>query len=271
MQDFRNRVAVITGGASGIGLAVAKALADEGAKLVIADIEQAALDRATNEIHARGAEAVGVLTDVADKAAVERLADRTWEAFGAAHLVMHNAGVVVFGPIHELTHADWVWSINVNLWGPIHGIEAFLPRMVAQGEPGHMVFTASFAGLVPNVELGPYNVSKAAVVALAESVRKDMRAKGISASVLAPMRVVSNIDRSSRNRPADLGGPTANRTYSDGELEGLEGRTLAPDDVARLVLEGVRRDDLVIHTHVEAEGFFRKRAERIAQSFPHAL
>ena len=109
------------------------------------------------------------------------------------------------------------------------------------------------------------------MVALAESVRRDMRGKGISASVLAPMRVVSNIDRSFRNRPTELGGPTANRAHTNEELKGLEGRVLATEDVARLVLDGVRRDDLVIHTHVEAEAHFRKRAERIAQSFANAL
>jgi NAD(P)-dependent dehydrogenase (short-subunit alcohol dehydrogenase family) len=269
--DFSGKVAVITGGASGIGLATARALARAGARLVLADIEQVPLDRAVAELTGAGVEVIGVRTDVGERTSVQALADRTWERFGMAHVVMNNAGVAVFGPTQTMTHADWDWSMRVNLWGPIHGAEVFTPRMLAAGEGGHLVFTASFAGIVPNRDLGPYNVTKAGVVALAESLRKDLRGTGVGVSVLCPMRVVSNIDHSYRNRPAGLGGPGIANTYSDEELAALQGRTLDADSVASLVLDAMRHDRLYIHTHKEAAALFSARAARIAAGFEHAL
>lgn len=271
MRDFAGHVAVITGGASGIGFAVARALGRRGMKLVLADIEKAALDRAVAELTQEGFEATGKVTDVGDRAAVEALADHAWERFGGAHIVMHNAGVAVFGPLQTMTDHDWAWSLRVNLQGPINGVQAFLPRLLAQGQEGHMVFTASFAGLVPNRDLGPYNVTKAAVVALAESVHKDLRGTGIGSSVLCPMRVETAIDQSYRNRPAELGGPSANRSYTEDELAQLQGRALAVEPVAELVVAAIERGDLYIHTHGEARGFIVKRAEKIQESFKHAL
>jgi NAD(P)-dependent dehydrogenase (short-subunit alcohol dehydrogenase family) len=271
MSDFSGKVAVITGGASGIGLAVAEALAREGAKLVLADIEQGALDAAVKGLGDTGAEVIGVRTDVADRASVQALADRTWQRFGAAHILFNNAGVAVFGPTQDMSHEDWLWSINVNLWGPIHGVEAFVPRMVEQGEGGAVLFTASFAGIVPNRDLGPYNVTKAGVVALAESLRKDLRGTGIGVSVLCPMRVVTNIDQSARNRPAELGSGGVAATYSDEDRGALQGRTLTTSPVAELMLEAMRRNQLYIHTHKEAEALFHGRAERIEAAFKYAL
>jgi NAD(P)-dependent dehydrogenase (short-subunit alcohol dehydrogenase family) len=271
MKDFAGRVAVITGGASGIGFATARALGRRGMKLVIADIEAGALERATAALAAEGFAVAGKTTDVGDRAALNELADFAWERFGGAHLVMHNAGVAVFGPTQEMTEQDWEWSLRVNLYGPIHGVQAFLPRMIAQAQGGHMVFTASFAGLVPNRDLGVYNVTKAAVVALAESVAKDAREHHIGASVLCPMRVESAIDQSYRNRPESLGGPTANRSYTAEELAQLHGRALPTEPVGELVAAAVERGDLYIHTHKEAQAFIAKRAERIQASFAHAL
>ncbi len=271
MRDFRDRVAVITGGASGIGLAVARALGREGAKVVLADIEGRALEGAVSLLEGERVEALGVVTDVSDRSAVERLADAAWKRFGAAHVIMHNAGVAVFGPVQEMKQEDWKWAVDVNLWGPIYGVEAFLPRMLSGGEEGHMVFTASFAGLVPNRSLAPYNVTKAAVVALAESVYKDLRGTGIGASVLCPMRVSTRIDQSARNRPAELGGTTANRSYTEEELGGLQGRTLEVEQVAPLVLDAIRHNRLYIHTHREALAYVKARAERIMSAFDRAL
>jgi NAD(P)-dependent dehydrogenase (short-subunit alcohol dehydrogenase family) len=269
LRDFTGKVAVITGGASGIGFALAQALGREGAKLVIADIEAGPLEDAVRRLGDAGAEVIGVRTDVADRASVQALADRSWERFGAVHLLANNAGVVTFGPTQAMSHEDWMWSMQVNLWGPIHGVEAFVPRMIKQGEGGHVLFTASFAGLVPNRDLGPYNVTKAGVVALAESLRKDVRGSGIGVSVLCPMRVTSNIDHSYRNRPEALGRNTT--TYSPEDLAALQGRTLAPDAVATLVLDAIRRNHLYVHTHKEAEPLVRGRAERIGAAFAHAL
>ncbi|MCC6918379.1 MAG: SDR family NAD(P)-dependent oxidoreductase [Alphaproteobacteria bacterium] len=271
MKDFKGKVAVVTGGASGIGLAVAKALGAKGAKLVLADIEKSALDGAAAALNNAGIETIGVVTNVADRASVEALADATWKRFGACNIVMHNAGVAVFGATQDMTHNDWRWSIDVNLWGPVHGVEAFLPRMLKEGQDGHMVFTASFAGIVPNRALGPYNVTKAGVVALAESLHKDLRGTPIGASVLCPMRVKTNIDNSTRNRPEELGGPAAAHPYEDADSGNLQGRTLTADETAQLVLNGILANRLYLHTHKEARPFFEGRARKIAEAFDAAL
>lgn len=275
MKDFRGKVAVITGGASGIGFATAEALGREGAKLVLADIEQGALDAAVATLVAQGVETIGVRTDVSDRAAVQSLADAAFARFGIVHVLFNNAGVAVFGPTQDMSHADWQWSVNVNLWGPIHGVECFVARMVrelgARKEEGHVLFTASFAGLVANKDLGPYNVTKAGVVALAESLHKDLRGTGIGVSVLCPMRVSTNIDQSFRNRPPELGGAQANRTYTAEERASLNGATLTTAPVAELVLDAMRREALYIHTHRDAREFFHRRAERIEGAFQHTV
>lgn len=269
LTDFADRVAVITGGASGIGLALARALGREGAKVVLADIEEAALRAAVAGLREDGVQAIGQRTDVGDRASVEALANSAWETFGAVHILINNAGVAVVGPTQTMSHEDWLWSMRVNLWGPIHGVEAFVPRMIEQGAGGHLMFTASFAGVVPNRNLGPYNVTKAGVVALAESLRKDLAGTGIGVSVLCPMRVNTNIDHSYRNRPAELGSKIS--TYSDEERANLVGRPLEADQVADLVLAAIRRDQLYIHSHKEAEPLVRRRAEKLCADFAHAL
>jgi len=269
LLDFVDKVAVVTGGASGIGLALAKALGREGAKLVLADIEETALKTAVGGLCEDNVQAIGVRTDVGDRSSVEALADRAWESFGAVHMLINNAGVAVFGPTQTMSHEDWRWSMRVNLWGPIHGVEAFVPRMIEQGAGGHLLFTSSFAGIVPNRNLGPYNVTKAGVVALAESLRKDLGGTGIGVSVLCPMRVTTNIDQSYRNRPAELGSKIS--AYSDEERASLVGRPLEADSVADLVLAAIRRNQLYIHSHKEAEPLVRRRAERLCADFAHAL
>lgn len=267
MKEFRDKVAVVTGGASGIGLATATALAREGAHIVLADVEDSTLKAAVEQLRGLGAKAIGVRTDVGDRAAVFALADEAFEEFGAVHVLFSNAGVAVGGPTQEATHADWDWSMRVNLWGPIHGVEAFVPRMVEQKQGGHLLFTASFAGLVPNRNLGPYCVTKFGVVALAECLHKDLREHGIGVSVLSPMRVATRIDFSRRNRPAEFGGPSNEGVYSEEELATLSGRELGADEVADLVLAGMRDDEFYLHTHVEARQFVKRRWERIDRAF----
>jgi NAD(P)-dependent dehydrogenase (short-subunit alcohol dehydrogenase family) len=271
MQELAGKVAVITGGASGIGLATARALAGERVKLVLADIEQGALDGAVASLQDAGADAIGIRTDVGDKAAVDALADASWSRFGSVHIVFNNAGVAVTGPTQEATHADWEWSIRVNLWGPIHGVEAFVPRMIAQRQGGHVLFTASFAGLVGNRHLGPYCVTKFGVVALAECLHKDLREHDIGVSVLAPMRVSTLIDMSHRNRPAEFGGPSTASFLSEEDKATLSGRELPVEPVGDLVVAAIRRNDLYIHTHKEAREFLRRRSERLDAAFAHAL
>jgi short-subunit dehydrogenase len=182
---------------------------------------------------------------------------------------MHNAGVLVHGPTQTTSHSDWLFGLNVNLWGPIHGVEAFAQRMVLQGQGGHHVFTASFAGLVPNVMLGAYNVSKAGVAALADSLRIDLHGTGIGVSLLCPMVVQTNITNSTRNRPPEFGGPVVTR-FDEASLAHL-GRTLNADQVAALVVDGVRHNRRYIHTHKEAEKPIRNRMDKLLAAFEHAL
>jgi NAD(P)-dependent dehydrogenase (short-subunit alcohol dehydrogenase family) len=266
MQELRGKVAVITGGASGIGLASAEALAREGARLVLADVEEKVLEAAATRLRAAGAEAIGVVTDVTSRAAVEALADATWKHYGRADVVFNNAGVAVAGPVAGMTHEDWRWVIDVDLWGVIHGVEAFVPRLVAQGEGGHVLATASFAGLVPNVGLGAYCVAKYGVVALMEVLHRELRPHGIGASVLCPMRVRTNIDDSGRNRQRDYGGPEAQH-YPRIEEGQMAGRVIDVAGVAALVVTGIRENRLYLLTHEESREMIRRRFERIDRAF----
>ena len=206
MDDVRGAGAVITGGASGIGLATARELGRAGAHVLLADIEPAALDAAVAGLRAEGIEAHGAACDVRSLDSVQALADTAFATLPGVQIVFNNAGVAVGGPVAEMSHDDWRWVIDVDLWGPIHGVEAFLPRMIDQGQGGHLLFTASFAGLVPNVGLGPYCVAKYGVVALAEVLARELREHRIGVSVLCPMRVGTNIGQSERNRQDDYGG-----------------------------------------------------------------
>src|ERR1700722_15283600 len=208
MENISGKVAVITGGASGIGFATAKALAAKGAKIVIADIEAAALHKAVAALSSSGAKAEGVVCDVANLASVQNLAETAFSKMGAVHIVFNNAGVAINGHIAQMKHSDWEWIIKVDLWGPIHGVEAFLPRLIEQKQGGQIVFTSSIAGLVPTEGLGPYAVAKYGVVALAETLRREVRQHNIGVSVLCPLRVETRIGNSQRNRTADFGGAT---------------------------------------------------------------
>lgn len=269
MDTLQGKVAIITGGASGIGLATARKLAAEGSRLVLADIEQEALDDAVSGLQAAGAEAIGVKCDVGHLPEVQELADRTYEAFGAAHIVFNNAGVAIGGPIQSMTHEDWEWLVRVNLWGVIHGVEVFVPRMIEQGEGGHIVNTASFAGLVPNDGLGAYCVTKYGVVALSECLFRDLRNEGIGVSVLCPMQVDTNINNSGRNRPTEFGGPTPVPLVATAAESGrnLAGGAIDAETVADRVVDAIKRNELYILTHPESRPFIRRRFERIDRAF----
>ena len=264
MEDLRGKVAVITGGASGIGLATARALAAEGARLVLADIEDGPLAAAAAEL-----DALGVRCDVSSLESVQALADAAYERHGAVDIVFNNAGVAVGGPMADMTHADWDWLVRVNLWGPIHGIEVFVPRMVEQGNGGHVLFTASFAGLVPNVGLGPYCVTKYGVVAMAEVLQRELRAAQIGVSVLCPMRVATNIGSSERNRPSSLGGPEASPRVEDQTDDNPDqaGRVLPVEVVAADVVDAIKRNRLYIVPHAESRAFVQRRFARIEAGY----
>ncbi len=269
MDTLNGKGAVVTGGASGIGLATAKVLASKGAKVVLADIEQGALDRAVADLRADGAEAHGVICDVRSLEAVQALADAAFDALGQVHVVFNNAGIAVGGPILDMTHDDWRWTIDVDLWGPIHGVEAFLPRIVDQGDGGHILFTASFAGLVPNSGLGPYCVAKYGVVALAEVLYRELREHEIGVSVLCPMRVGTNIGNSERNRQADYGSAAEQSLVLDQDPanEDLAGRVIEVDGVARLTVDAIEQNRLYVLPHEESRTSIRRRFERIDRTF----
>lgn len=267
-MEIKGKVAVITGGASGIGFETARLLAAAGSRLVLADIEPGALERAETTLGGV-TEVLGVVTDVASKESVDELADATYSRFGRADIVFGNAGVAVGGPVVEMSHDDWRWIIDVDLWGPIHGVEAFLPRMVEAGEGGHLLFTASFAGLVPNVGLGPYCVAKYGVVALAEVLHRELRGDGIGVSVLCPMRVSTNIGTSERNRPVELGGAEASPRVADQAEDNrdMAGRVLSVGEVAEHVVDAIGTDRLYIVPHEESRAMVRRRFERIDRAY----
>ncbi len=262
VDSLRGKIGVVTGGASGIGRALAEVFAREGAKVVVADLDEPGMDDAVAAIRARGGEALAVRTDVSDLGSVQQLADRVFRAFGRVHVLCNNAGVGVSGGLETMTHRDWQWVLGVNLWGVIHGLEAFLPRMIAQREPGHVVNTASMAGLIASKGLGVYNTSKYAVVGLSETLAKDLKPYNIGVSVLCPMGVTTRILESDRNRPVQL----RNETPTTAEPVELIGRYLVPEAVAEMVLAAIRANELYVITHDEGLEPLRRRFARMEQA-----
>jgi len=260
MTTFAGKVAVVTGGGSGIGRALALGLARQGARVVAADIDEADAQETARLAAGAGAESLAVRSDVADPRQVEALADRVYERFGATHILCNNAGVVVHGGLEAATLEDWQWVIGVNLWGVVHGVRAFVPRMIAGGQGGHVVNTASMAGLIASQGLGVYNTTKYAVVGLSETLAKDLRPHRIGVTVVCPMGVATRIRQAARNRPPAL----RNAPSADGSGEiTLIGRTLDPEDVAGQTLAAVRDGELYVITHEEALEPLRRRFRRL--------
>jgi NAD(P)-dependent dehydrogenase (short-subunit alcohol dehydrogenase family) len=271
VKNFRDRVAVVTGAASGIGLALAERFVAEGMKVVMADIEAGALATASAALRQQGAAILATRVDVSRPEDVERLADETYDAFGAAHVVCNNAGVAVIGAVHEHTLADWHWVINVNLWGVIHGVHTFLPRMLAGGDEGHFVNTASMAGLTTAPFMSVYDVTKHGVVALSESMYKELAVTGapIGVSVVCPGLINTNIMRSSRNRPESLAeegktGPMA-QAFGQALSDRLAGG-YPPSEVAEQVIAGIREGRFyVVPAQPEVKGNIAIRAQDLLE------
>ena len=272
MEDLQGKVAVITGGASGIGRAVADEAAAAGMKIVIGDIEDGPLKEAEDELTGRGAEAIGIVTDVSEPASVRELRDRALDRFGAVHLVHNNAGVGLGGPIWEVSEEDWRWILGVNLLGVVHGVATFVPLFLEQGE-GHVVNTASIAGLATAPFLGPYNATKQAVVAISETLYKDLQSvgapAGVGVSVLCPGFVRTRIAESDRNRPAwaperEVEGAEALR----GVIQNMVGSGIAPSTVAERVIDAVRHNTFYILTHPELTPALQVRFDDIVQGRP---
>ncbi|MGH9018194.1 MAG: SDR family NAD(P)-dependent oxidoreductase [Acidimicrobiales bacterium] len=267
MQELQGKVAVITGGASGIGRAVATAAAGAGMKIVLADIEEGALKETEAAMAAAGAAVLAVTTDVAVSSSVEALRDATLSRFGAAHLVHNNAGVAVGGPLWAVSETDWTWILGVNLWGVVHGIRAFVPVMIEQGE-GHVVNTASLAGLTSPALLGPYNVTKHAVVTMSETLYRDLEAFGspVGVSVLCPGFVQTRIADSDRNRPAWApASPQPQGLEFQGVVRNLVSAGIDPDGVAAQVIDAVRRNRFYILTHDDTPAMVELRLRDILE------
>ena len=264
-DPFRDRVAVITGGAGGIGFALAEAFAARGARIALADVDEAGMAERAKALEARGAQVLCVPTDVARRESVEALADAVFRRFGAAHLVCNNAGIALAGPLLQATPDDWRLTMDIDFWGVVHGVNAFAPRLVAQGQGGHVLNTASMAGLVGMAWLGVYCAAKFAVVGLSEALRRELQGHGIGVSVLCPMIVATDIDRNSarvRGREAP-GAPAVDQPPAGA----LQGGVIPPEEVARRVVRGIERNDLYILTHPEQRAILRRRAERLDACF----
>ena len=260
MSDpFAGRVAVVTGAASGIGLAMARAFAARGAKLVLADMDEAGLAAAEKELSEAGAAALGVPTDVTRRESVEALAEASFDRFGGAHIVCNNAGIAVAGSLVNADPRDWEASMAVNFWGVVHGVDAFTPRMIDAGEGGHLVNTASMAGLVGMQYLGIYCVTKFAVVALSESLERELRPHGIGVHILCPMMVHTNINSNSARA---LGRPAPDESQGGPPPGALKGGTIPVEEVPPRVLRAIEAGRLYILTHPEQRAILRRRWER---------
>jgi NAD(P)-dependent dehydrogenase (short-subunit alcohol dehydrogenase family) len=263
MQQFAGRVAVVTGAASGIGFALASRFGREGMRVVMADIEQPALETAVQRLTDAGHEVLGVPTDVSKLESVQALADQTLERFGAVHILCNNAGVGAgFGKVWEASLNDWQWALGVNLYGVIHGVHTFLPLMLERGDEGHVVNTASIAGLVPGNRV--YSVTKHAVVALSEAVYHNLAQmqSRVHVSVLCPGLINTRIMYAFRNRP---GVPVASfeMQRADRISDMAMSRGLPPESVAERVREAIVTEQFWILTHDHFDDTIRTRSEDI--------
>ncbi|BDB23997.1 SDR family oxidoreductase [Cupriavidus sp. P-10] len=274
MKDFSNKVAVITGGASGFGKEFARIGADLGMKLVLADVQEDALDATVAEFKARNVPVIGLRTDVSRAEQVQALADAAMEAFGQVNLLFNNAGVGAGGLLWENSLRDWEWVLGVNLYGVIHGVRIFTPLMVAAAEKdpsyqGHIVNTASMAGLLNPPAMGVYNVSKHAVVSLSETLYQDLGlvSEQVRCSVLCPYFVPTGINQSQRNRPAELANqtpPTRSQLVSQALSDKAVGSgKVTAAEVAQQTFDAIRADSFYIYSHPQALAPVRQRFEDI--------
>ncbi len=269
MKEFKDRVAVVTGAASGIGRAIAERCAEEGMKVVLAGINEENLWRVETDLKERGASVISVRTDVASRTDIEALAQRTLEVYGAVHLLVNNAGVGAGTSAWDTSWNDWEWVIGVNLWGVIYGAKVFTPIMLAQNDACHIVNTSSLSGLIAYHPSAAYHVTKHAVVALSENMQLalEQRQAKVKVSVLCPGWVKTDILNSKRNRPSHLQDapyqPTpAQQAAWQAALDALEAG-MAPAEVAGQVFDAIRQERFYVLTHPEHNGMIADRMENL--------
>jgi NAD(P)-dependent dehydrogenase (short-subunit alcohol dehydrogenase family) len=268
MKDIKDKVAFITGGASGIGLAMARVFAREGMKVVIADIRRDHLDEAMALFNGAGA-VHAIELDVSDREAMAGAAAETERVFGKVHVLCNNAGIGIGGPMQLATYDDWDWTINVNLWGVINGVQAFLPRILAHGEGGHIVTTSSMSGFLPTLGAGLYITTKFAVVGLSEALRTELVTEDVGVSVLCPGPVQTNIAESGLTRPAHLANTGYAETDKLRQTHSVSSVYMDPMKVGERVLEGILRNDLYIFTHPEFRAGIKSRCDAIMAAIPN--
>ena len=274
MRELNGKVAVVTGGGSGIGRAMALAFADEGMDVAIGDIEAGPAEAVAGEVRAKGRRAIAVVCDVADVASVRALAAAAKAELGGAHVVCNNAGVVANSPTAQMSDTDWSWVLGVDLDGVVNGIQAFLPGLVEQGE-GHIVNTSSMAGLIPLAAPGiiSYTAAKYGVMGITETLHGELDGTGVGASVLCPGIVNTRIGESARNRPDADAAPPPPRAESPPDAEPpriIGGEPIEPEVVARRVVEAVKGNELYIVTHPETRGPVEERFAAILAAYDRA-
>lgn len=260
MDAWTGKVAFVTGGASGIGFAIARCLAQRGVKIAVADVEVETLEKAVAELLSSGAEVIGIPCDVSDRGSVVAASERAHAAFGKVHILCNNAGVAPSGELDATTPEDWEWCLGVNLMGVVHGIQVLVPRIKQHGEGGHVVNTASIAGLVALPTLGIYTASKYAVVGISETLRGELAPHGIGVSVLCPSFVRTRLAESRRNRPARFrAGPDAPDAFMTQMLRTATG----PEVIGERVVRGIERGDFYILPHTDVKMGLQLRANEI--------
>jgi NAD(P)-dependent dehydrogenase (short-subunit alcohol dehydrogenase family) len=269
MKVLKGKVAAVTGAASGLGRSMALAFAAEGMDVALADVDEKNLYSVENEIQSLGARAITLKVDVSQAEQVNGFRDQALTRLGGLHVVCNNAGVSPLGPVWENSVADWQWILGVNLWGVIHGVRAFVPHLIAQDE-GHIVNTASVAGLISPPGSGAYNVTKHAVVALSESLQHDLRERNsrVGVSVLCPAYVPTRITESERSRPKDLA--VAKKSPETLAREAMLKKAVtsgkvSADQVAQAVVKAIKEERFYILTHPRIKGAIQARMEDILQ------
>ena len=270
MKDFQGKVAVITGGASGIGRAMAERFAEEGMRIVLADVEEAVLTKTAEEMRAEGANVLAVLCDVSKKEDVKRLAEKTVETFDTVHILCNNAGVGIGGNTWEISLEDWEWVLGVNLWGVVYGTHYFTPIMLKNGDPCHIINTASFAGLTNGLFMTPYHVSKNSVVSISESMHKELEVMdaNVKVSVLCPAWVNTRIFESGRNRPCETPSLVKSNKVAAQHRDLITKCVqsgLSPHHIAQLVMDAVVEERFYILSHPEWNSLIKTRMHDILE------